>query len=211
MSHGHRGPHLFSPVRGLDDERVSDPAHKARHRAEALARRDALSPDERLRASTAIAARIAVLATTFPHGPVAGYWPIRSEADPLPAMEILRAFGHPIALPVVTPDRLIFRLWAPADTLARGSFGLSEPMEAAPLVEPTTLLVPLAAFDRRGHRIGYGRGHYDRTFAMLGPVRTIGIAFSVQEIDIIPDEPHDHPLDFVVTEREVVDRRDHRG
>ncbi|MDB5649757.1 MAG: 5-formyltetrahydrofolate cyclo-ligase [Hyphomicrobiales bacterium] len=190
---------------------MSDPAHKSRHRSEALARRDALSPQQRSQASAAIAARIADLAGTLPPGAIAGYWPIRSEADPRPALELLRSLGHPIALPVVTPTRLVFRLWAPADTLVFAPMGLSEPGEAAPLVEPKTLLVPLAAFDRRCHRIGYGRGHYDRTFALLGPVRTIGIAFAVQEIGDIPDEPHDHPLDFVVTEREVVDRRDHRG
>lgn len=183
-----------------------DPGAKNRLRVEALQRRTALQPEARTAAALAIAERLRTLAPALPPGPVAAYWPIRGEADPLPALNILRGCGHPACLPVVSPDRLIFRLWAPADTLARAPFGVMEPLPASPEAVPTTLLVPLAAFDRRGHRIGYGQGHYDRTLALLGPVRTIGIAFSVQEIDLIPDEPHDHPLDFVVTEREIVAR-----
>ncbi|MDB5643970.1 MAG: 5-formyltetrahydrofolate cyclo-ligase, partial [Hyphomicrobiales bacterium] len=103
------------------------------------------------------------------------------------------------------------RQWDEGEPLIKASLGLLEPSPAAPALSPSVLLVPLAAFDRRGHRIGYGRGFYDRALAALGPVTTIGIAFATQEIPTIPDEPHDHPLDFVVTEQEIIDTRVLRG
>jgi len=77
-------------------------------------------------------------------------------------------------------------------------------------VIPDLLLVPLAAFDRFGHRIGYGAGHYDRTFAQLRPSKTIttaGVAFAVQEIEAVPALPHDVALDYVLTETDMLDFR----
>jgi len=182
---------------------------KASVRAQALARRDALPPDARAQRALAIAERIARL--SLPPGPVAAYWPIRSEADPRPAGRLLSDKGREIALPCVTGDHLVFRRWSEGDPLVCASLGLMEPSPDAAVLRPTVLLVPLAAFDRRGHRIGYGRGFYDRALAALGPVTTIGVAFATQEIPLIPDEPHDHPLDFVVTEQETIDTRALRG
>jgi 5-formyltetrahydrofolate cyclo-ligase len=182
---------------------------KASVRAQALARRDALPPDARAQCALAIADRIARL--SLPPGPVAAYWPIRSEADPRPAARLLREKGREIALPCVTGDHLVFRRWSEGDPLVSASLGLMEPPPDAAVLKPTVLLVPLAAFDRRGHRIGYGRGFYDRALAALGPVTTIGVGFATQEIPLIPDEPHDHPLDFVVTEQETIDTRALRG
>ena len=75
---------------------------------------------------------------------------------------------------------------------------------------PDLLLVPLAAFDRSGHRIGYGAGHYDRTFAQLRPSKAItaaGVAFAVQEIEAVPALPHDVALDYVLTETQSFDFR----
>jgi 5-formyltetrahydrofolate cyclo-ligase len=182
---------------------------KADLRARALARRDALAPEARAQAGALIAARVAAL--LLPDGPVAAYWPIRSETDPRPAAALLRARGHAILLPCVSAGGLVFRLWNEGDSLIRGDLGMMEPGPAAPALSPATLLVPLAAFDRRGHRIGYGKGFYDRALAALGPVAALGIAFATQEIPAIPDEPHDHPLDFVVTEQETIDTRVTRG
>jgi 5-formyltetrahydrofolate cyclo-ligase len=182
---------------------------KASVRAQALARRGALPPDARAQRALAIAERIARLSLT--PGPVAAYWPIRSEADPRPAARLLSDKGREIALPCVTGDHLVFRRWSEGDPLLSASLGLMEPSPDAAVLRPTVLLVPLAAFDRRGHRIGYGRGFYDRALAALGPVTTIGVAFATQEIPLIPDEPHDHPLDFVVTEQETIDTRALRG
>ncbi len=70
--------------------------------------------------------------------------------------------------------------------------------------------MPLAAFDHAGHRIGYGAGHYDRTFAQLRaikPFTAIGLAFDTQEIEAIPMQPHDVALDYMLTETRVIDFR----
>ena len=187
---------------------LPDPS-KADLRAQALARRNALSPEARATAALRIAARVAALA--LPNGPVAAYWPIRSEADPRPAAALLRARGCGILLPCVNADGLVFRLWTEGDALVAGGLGLMEPSPSSPALTPAILLVPLAAFDRRGHRIGYGKGFYDRALAALGPKTTIGIAFAAQEAPQIPDEPHDHSLDFVITELETIDTRALRG
>ncbi len=178
---------------------------KSDMRAAALARREAMSVSERSHAAQAMAQRLASL--SLPAGPLALYWPIRSEADPRPAAQIWAGQARPLCLPAVTQDGLIFRAWTPGEALATGPFGLSEPPESAPAMTPAALIVPLAAFDRRGHRIGYGKGFYDRALARLGPVMTIGLAFATQEIPLVPDEPHDRQLDFVVTERETIDTR----
>ncbi len=140
-----------------------------------------------------------------PQSLVAGFMAIRSEIDPLALMQALRRLGHGLALPVVLADRetMIFRAWDGASPLQKSSFGLSIPPSDAPHVEPDVLLVPLAAFDRRGYRIGYGKGHYDRAIARLEANRLvikIGVAFSVQEIAEVPAEPHDRRLDFMLTE-----------
>ena len=174
---------------------MTEPSAKDVRRKEALDRRGALSPAERAEFSLQIAER------------VGGFWPIRTEIDPRPTLLKLDSLGLRGALPVVTPSGLIFRTWAANDVLSEGPFGLREPEATAPEVSPLALLVPLAAFDRRGHRIGYGAGYYDRAIARLsaiGPLLTIGIAFSVQEIDRVPEEPHDRSLNAIVTEKETI-------
>jgi 5-formyltetrahydrofolate cyclo-ligase len=178
---------------------------KASVRAQALARRDALPPDARAQCALAIADRIARL--SLPPGPVAAYWPIRSEADPRPAARLLREKGREIALPCVTGDHLVFRRWSEGDPLVSASLGLMEPPPDAAVLKPTVLLVPLAAFDRRGSRLGYGKGHFDRSIAVLSelhPVVTIGLAYAGQEVPSVPAEPHDRRLDLIVTEAGVI-------
>ena len=136
---------------------------------------------------------------------LAGFWPMRDEPDPRPAM---RAHQGPVCLPVV-PGRavpLIFRRWD-GGPLEPGPFGTSHPPASAGLLVPQVLIVPLAAFDRTGNRIGYGGGYYDRTLQQLrqaGPVMTVGFAFSVQEVQVIPAESFDQPLNLIVTDREII-------
>jgi 5-formyltetrahydrofolate cyclo-ligase len=180
-------------------------------RTSALLRRDALSAAERAAAAQVIAARALPLAIA-PGGVVAGYHPIRSEVDPLPLMQALAAQGAVLALPaIVGPDHaLTFRAFEPGDELVRGQLGILEPSPAAPVVVPDILLVPLAAFDALGHRIGYGAGHYDRSLAQLRarkPVLAVGLAFSVQEIPAVPAAAHDARLDLVLTEQDLMDFR----
>jgi 5-formyltetrahydrofolate cyclo-ligase len=183
------------------------PSAKAALRAAALARRDALDPEWRAQASERIAERVLALPELAGLSPVAGFWPIRSEVDPRPIMRALHGRGQALAVPVVADPHLMFRLWTPGAALVRRPFGLSEPPDTAPEVLPCALLVPLACFDRNGGRIGYGKGHYDRTLAALkarSPVLTVGLAFSVQAIEHAPVTEHDEPLDMVVTEAEVI-------
>lgn len=135
--------------------------------------------------------------------PTSGYWPIGTEIDPRPALETLAEHG-PVGLPVVEGrDRpLAFRHWRPGDPLVPGGFGTSVPAADEPMT-PEVLIVPLLAFDGRGHRLGYGGGFYDRTLAALrarGPVLAVGFAFAAQRVEALPVEPTDAALDLVVTE-----------
>ena len=143
---------------------------------------------------------------------LAAYVAMRSEVDPAAPIADSHARGVAIALPAVLPGGgLAFRRYAPGDPLVPGGFGTRVPVEAAPVLDPDMVLVPLVGFDRAGTRIGYGKGHYDRTIAALrarGRAPTlVGVAFSAQEVDTIPHEPHDVRLDLIVTEREILDFR----
>jgi 5-formyltetrahydrofolate cyclo-ligase len=184
---------------------------KATLRAKTLAKRDALSDKKR----AAAAARLGKRGLPFelpPGSIVSGYAPIRSEIDPTPLMQKLAAEGARLALPCVTArgQSLIFRIWHPNDRLMLGPLGIPEPSPAAAEVIPDVMLTPLAAFDKLGHRIGYGAGHYDFTFAHLRKTKRvvgIGLAFAAQEIDAVPALAHDVALDYVLTESDVFDFR----
>jgi 5-formyltetrahydrofolate cyclo-ligase len=184
---------------------------KATFRASALAARDALSDAHRAAAAVAVAARGLPFAITA-GSVVSGYSPIRSEIDPVPLMRALAAQGARLALPAVMArgKSLAFRAWSAGDRLMLGPLGILEPSPAAAELIPDIMLVPLAAFDRAGHRIGYGAGHYDYTLAHLRkmkPIAAIGVGFAVQEIEAVPALPHDVALDYVLTETEVFDFR----
>ena len=180
-------------------------------RSRALSRRDALSVEARADAARVVAE--ALLPVELPHGViVAGYSPINSELDPFPLMRALAGRGATLALPVIIErdHALIFRAWEPDEGLVRGQLGIFQPSSDADEVDPDIVLVPLAAFDRAGHRIGYGRGYYDRTLQDLRTIKkitVIGVAFAVQEIETVPRLPHDEQLDCVLTERELIDLR----
>jgi len=184
---------------------------KADLRAAALAKRDALSDEQRAAAAQAMAKR-ALPFEVSPGTIVSGYAPIRNEIDPVPLMRKLAAQGAKLALPVVLArgKSLAFRAWSPDDRLMLGPLGIPEPSPAAAEVIPDIMLVPLAAFDRQGHRIGYGAGHYDFTLEHLRKAKAIvaiGTAFAVQEIKAVPAQPHDVALDYVLTEKKVFDFR----
>jgi 5-formyltetrahydrofolate cyclo-ligase len=189
----------------------SPDATKATLRVTALAARDALSSEYRTAAAQTIALR-GLPFEIMPGAVVAGYSPIRSEIDPVPLMRKLAVPGVQLALPaIVAGDQpLTFRVWSPDDRLQRGRLGILEPSADAQELVPDILLVPLAAFDRAGHRIGYGAGHYDRTLEQLRKLKAItavGVAVAVQEVEAVPALLHDAALDFVLTETEVLDFR----
>ncbi|MBB4041129.1 5-formyltetrahydrofolate cyclo-ligase [Microvirga flocculans] len=185
----------------------SPPVLKEQLRQEALARRDGLDKGFREEAARVIAARVLGLSDLRDATPVGGYWPIRSEVDSRPLMEALRERGQDVALSQILHPHLSWRLWRPGDVLVKGGFGVREPGPDAPEVFPKSLIVPLVAFDRRGGRIGYGKGHFDRAIAALEeqhPVLTVGLAYAVQEVEEVPVEPHDRLLDIIVTETELI-------
>jgi 5-formyltetrahydrofolate cyclo-ligase len=135
---------------------------------------------------------------------LAGYMPMRTEIDPLPAMA---AHQGVVCVPVIMAagQPLRFREWSPGCTMVPGEFGALIPSEGA-WVEPEVLIVPLVGFDARGYRLGYGGGFYDRTLEGLrarGPVLAVGFAFSGQEMAEVPIEATDQKLDVIVTENGV--------
>jgi 5-formyltetrahydrofolate cyclo-ligase len=186
-------------------------ASKADLRAAALAKRDALSDEQRADAAQALAKRKLPFEIA-PGMVVSGYSPIRNEIDPAPWMRKLAEAGAKLALPAVLArgKSLVFRAWSPDDRLMLGPLGIPEPSPAAAELVPDIMLVPLAAFDAAGHRIGYGAGHYDYTLAHLRKTKAItaiGVAFAVQQIKAVPAQPHDVALDYVLTEKKVFDFR----
>jgi 5-formyltetrahydrofolate cyclo-ligase len=188
-------------------------SRKAAIRTPALARRDALAPEARLLASQSLPERgVAALASLgvaeMSAITVSGFWPIRSELDPRPLMRAIADGGASLALPCVEAGVLVFRRFAFGQRLAQAGFGLSQPAVDAKLVDPHLMLVPLAAFDRRGGRIGYGKGYYDgaisRLVAQGRRPRTLGLAFACQETDSVPLEAHDQRLDAILTEEQLI-------
>jgi 5-formyltetrahydrofolate cyclo-ligase len=139
--------------------------------------------------------------------PLSGFLPIRTEIDPRPAM--IEAARHgAVGVPVIqgAGQALRFARWSPDTPLVAGPFGAALP-ETLEFMTPRVLIVPLLAFSRRGGRLGYGGGFYDRTLAALRaeyPVTAVGFAYAAQEDPDLPQEPTDEPLDMIVTETGII-------
>jgi len=192
---------------------MTDP--KTDLRRHALARRDLVSHEEAHAAAAAIAARGPALVERIAidlqlaNPVVSVYWPIRSELNTRPLIDALCAKGVTVGLPIMHKVRqpLVFRAFTPGDDLVKGPFGLQEPSDDKPLLTPDIVFSPLAAFDRRGFRLGYGGGIYDATLSGLrarGKVVAVGLAYACQEAEAIPTEPHDQRLDHLLTERDLI-------
>ncbi|WP_052742028.1 5-formyltetrahydrofolate cyclo-ligase [Kiloniella litopenaei] len=141
---------------------------------------------------------------------VSAYWPLGDELDPMPLLHALNIKGFKPVLPVMlgAGKPLIFRSWAPGDELDDAGFGTKEPGADKEELEPDVLFVPLLAFDRAGYRLGYGGGFYDRTLDKLRAkksVTAIGIAYAGQEMPAVIRGPYDEPLNYIVTEQEVIE------
>ncbi len=176
---------------------------KARLRRHCLGLRRTLAS-----AAAAARARDRFLETIgFPEGAaVSAYVPVASEFDVMPLAEAAHAGGHVVGMPVVTArDRpLAFRAWAPGDALEPGAWNIPVPPVTAAAVVPRLLIVPMVAFDSRGYRLGYGGGFYDRTLAALRGrdpgIVAVGVCYAGLEVDEMPRDDHDQPLDWIVTE-----------
>ncbi len=184
---------------------------KAELRSVALTLRDALPPNVRAAAAEAIAKR-GIPVDVTPGMIVSGFSPMKSEINPIPLLRKLHDAGAKLALPCIVGrgHPLIMRAWEFGAPLAPGQWGIREPTTDAAEVAPDILIVPLAAFDRSGNRIGYGAGYYDMTLHALRTAKNIvaiGIAFAAQEIARTPATERDERLDLVLTERETIDFR----
>lgn len=185
-------------------------AAKAQLRARMRALRRELPEDAAASASRDAAER--VLRLLGPSGlarrEVALFLSLPQEIDTGPLARLLQAAGALLSLPrmVGRDAALRFHRWSPGDPLRRAALGVQEPLPERPEVSPAVIVVPLLAFDRRGHRLGYGGGYYDRTLSDLRqgtPVLAIGLAFALQEVDRVPVTERDQRLDWIVTETAV--------
>ena len=209
--------HLDHPIPGayrwgdegrtrLSSEEASIEEAKAALRTRARAQRAAIASALRDEAAAAAANYFLEGVPLTPADVVAAYWPIREELDVKPLLMRLMDSLQPVCLPVVVGDEepLDMRLWEQGAPLYPSGFGTLAPSEIAPRAEPDVVIMPLLGFDREGTRLGYGGGYYDRTLASLRKrPRIIGYAFAAQELPHIPRQPHDLPLDAVVTEAGV--------
>jgi 5-formyltetrahydrofolate cyclo-ligase len=180
-------------------------ALKKELRQQALARRNALDPFWRIEASLEMAQTAKESIELDPGTIVSGFWPMRSEVDVRPLMFALREKGARLCLPaILDKETIVFRELVRGAPMVAMGFGTVGPGEDAAVLDPAIMLIPLAAFDSRGHRIGYGAGYYDRAIAKLQAKdiepRLIGIAFDCQEVPLVPNEWHDVIIPELLTE-----------
>ena len=185
-------------------------AVKADLRRAAIARRRALGEAARMKFGVRLASEGLRLARRFDARAVSAFHSFPDEPDTLPLLAALAEAGFVTLLPITMARGapLVFRAWRPGDPTRLGAMKIAEPLPDAPARDPDLLFVPLACFDRRGHRIGFGAGHYDRTLMALrekGRTIAVGVAFGIAECENLPDEPHDQRLDYVLTESELID------
>ncbi len=140
----------------------------------------------------------------YPGVAIAGTWPLPGELDLRPLWAALHAAGHPVLLPETPPlgHPLIFRRWTPASAMIAERFGTLRP--DGPAATPDMIIAPFLAFDRAGHRLGYGGGYYDRTLAALADITAIGAGYAALEVDSVPAGPHDRRLATIITEHGVI-------
>lgn len=168
-------------------------------------RRLAIPAAERAAHANVVTASLCKLLNAHGDAIVGFYWPFKGEYDPRPLARALHSGGMRLALPVVVAKAqpMLFRPWWPGVPMARGVSNIPVPA-AGPAVLPGVLLVPVVGFDKRGYRLGYGGGYYDRTLAVCAVrPRTFAIGFEMSEIPTIHPQPHDIPMDVVVTERGI--------
>ncbi|HEX7768831.1 MAG TPA: 5-formyltetrahydrofolate cyclo-ligase [Dokdonella sp.] len=194
---------------------TSDPL-RAELRARLRARREALSPVDRIAAAQSLPAMLERIPEYLTDRRIAGYWAVGGELPLLALMPGLRERGQAWHLPVLGDDRTLrFAPWQPGDAVEPNRYGIPEPRDrGAGTLWPDELdvvLVPLLGFDRRGHRLGFGGGWYDRSFAFLqsregvGRPLLVGVGYALQEVARVPVEAWDVRLDYVATERELID------
>lgn len=144
---------------------------------------------------------------------LACYHDVKGEAGVMPLAEYAARHNVRTALPWLPPTDnkdearkagIIFRRWSPGDPLQQTALGFYQPIDDAATLTPDLILTPLVGFDRALNRLGQGAGHYDRVFQNWPDAIRVGVAWSVQEVDHLPVDPWDVPLDAIITEREWI-------
>lgn len=170
-----------------------------------LAQREALSPEECRRASRLITQRLAQLPEYLAARTVALYSPIRNEVDISGLLPAALSAGKRVVYPRVRDTEIDFHVITSLTQLHPGGFGVAEPLagEVVAVAKIDLLVVPGVAFDGNGHRLGYGKGYYDRVLARLKKQTAVGVAYRVQLVDALPTEGHDQRLNVLVTEETI--------
>ena len=148
-----------------------------------------------------------ILGGTLP-GSLGVYWPIQGEMNFIPLAHTVLDAGGSVGLPVVVKKSapVEFWRWRRGERLVRGEWDIPVPKHRD-VIDPELLIVPLVGFDAAGYRLGYGAGFYDRTLAAANPrPRTIAVGFSTAQLDTIHPQPHDIPMDVIVTEHGILKR-----
>jgi 5-formyltetrahydrofolate cyclo-ligase len=191
--------HLGMPV---DPQQAGDVARWRRcERERLIAARFAMPADERLEHAARIAKDLDAFITIAPETIISVYWPIRGEPDLRPWMTTLCKKGVRVALPAVAGEEspLLFRKWLLGAQMELGFGNIPFPAGGAAVL-PTILVAPLVGFDSAGYQLGYGGGFLDRTLAPLHPrPLAIGVGYPIGLISTIYPQPHDIPMDWIVT------------
>lgn len=185
---------------------------KARKRAvrrAAIERRGLLSAGERSAKSERIVDRVLALPEVGAAGTVMAFWSFGSEVQTSDLIERLHGAGKRVVLPRVAEGEIAAVAYAPGDPVAATSFGAMEPegAELVPAEDVDVVIVPGVAFDRRGGRVGYGGGFYDRLFSRAPAAPAVAVAFAVQLVDEVPQGRSDSRVHVIVTEDEVIRTR----
>jgi len=139
---------------------------------------------------------------------IAGYYPSNFEVNILDLLSQVSKKNFKVGLPVIKKGyKIDFKHWIPSEPLYVNKYGILEPQKQNITFKPDIILVPLVAFDRNLNRIGYGKGYYDRALKQLASnkkILTIGMAFSFQEVSIIPTYQYDYNLDCILTDRNLI-------
>ena len=214
---GEVAPDYFDPL-GTDPEQARDVARWRRaERIRLAGLREGLGQTGRAQVSVEISAHLAGVLAARGAGQgtvVSGYWPIRGEPDPRPLLGELHRAGVTIALPVVETRAapLVFRRWTPETRMIRGDWNIPVPPPGAEVLVPDMTLAPCLGWDGGCYRLGWGGGYFDRTLAALSPrPLAIGIALAAARLSTIFPQPHDIPLDVIVTEGGIAAERTARS
>jgi 5-formyltetrahydrofolate cyclo-ligase len=183
-------------------------------RATLRERRAALPAGDRVAAAQGVVAQLEQIPEYMTDRRIGGYWAVAGELPLAAAMSGMRARAQIYCLPVVGADGLLhFAAWQPGAPIAANRYGIPEPVtdERLAPAELDVVLVPLLGFDRSGHRLGFGGGYYDRSFSFLhgrtdvGKPVLVGVGYAMQEVDTIAAQAWDVRLDYIATERELID------